>query len=227
MSERNPKSETELVAFVRAIDEPAPPALRRKIDELFDEHAARPRRGWLSARVPPLLAPPRARVALGATFAFALALALVLAFTLGGAGGAPTLRGAVALTALPATESAPVQSPTHRGQLSVTVEGVAFPYWEDLSWRATGARRDVLGGRPSVTVFYASPHGGTVGYAIVGGAASIVPNTNTIQRGGTSYHLALLDGMHVVAWLRDGRACVLAGRNIRYSTLLRLASWQV
>lgn len=224
MTGRRPQSESELVEFVRAIDEPAPAALTRNVEELVAAQASRRERKRLPARVQLLRAP---RVALGA--AFALALALVLAFTLGGSGGAPTLRGAVALTTLPATEAAPAQSAAHRGQLTVAVAGVAFPYWEDsLRWRATGARHDRLDGSPSTTVFYSSPRGGTVGYAIIGGdAAGIVPRTHAVWRGGERYHLLALDGMHVVTWLRDGRACVLAGRGASYSTLLRLASWQV
>jgi len=230
---RRPRTESELIELVRSIEEPAPARLHARIDALLaeeqhdqaqqhpDEAPLRPRERSRARR-------PRGRRRFAAGFAVALAacaaaLALVVGLG-GGTGGSPTLGAASALTLETATRARALLG---RGELTAAVDGVAFPYWEEgLGWRATGARTDTLGGRTVTTVFYTDARGRRIGYAIVAGTPPPALTGGTVAaRGSTRYHLLRLDGASVVAWLRDGRLCVLAGRGVEQATLLGLASW--
>ncbi|HTA33583.1 MAG TPA: hypothetical protein VK721_09175 [Solirubrobacteraceae bacterium] len=213
MSEKSPPTESELVDFVRSIDVPAPPELLRRIDAMV---AARPparRRRQLQLRF-------------GATAALAAAV-IALALVIAGSGGGSTLtlHTAVALTQRPATMPAPAESANDDGTLVAHVEDVAFPYWEDRGWRATGARLDRAGGRMVTTVFYHRGHGQWVGYAIVAGTrAPSVSGGVVIERGGVPYRFTVTNGVKVMTWLRDGHLCVVAGHGVSNATLLSLAS---
>src|ERR1700675_4824408 len=157
MSEKSPPKESELVDFVRSIDVPAPPELHRRIEAMVADrtHARRRRQ-------------PALRVGFaGALAAAVIAVALVL--TTSGGGSTLTLHTAVALTLRPATMPAPAHSTQDGAALAADVEGVAFPYWEDRGWRATGERVDRAAGRSLTTVFYHGGHGQWFGYAIVSG----------------------------------------------------------
>lgn len=226
MTARPPQSESELVDFIRAIDVAAPRALHERVEALVAD-AAPARRPARRVRfsVPGLRLPAWGLAAAGGVLAIALALALTLG---GGSSGAPTLRGAVALSLQPATEAAPVQSTAHPVALTAAVGHVAFPYWEDrLGWRATGARHDAIDGSPSTTVFYSTRAGNTVAYTIVGGSAAhtILPKGGSLwHAAGTTYHLLTLDGVHVIAWERGGEACVIAGHDASSGTLVHLAA---
>jgi hypothetical protein len=109
----------------------------------------------------------------------------------------------------------------------MTVNGVAFPYWEDrFGWRAVGARTDRVAGREVTTVFYGNHRGQTIGYAIVSGAnPPRISDGMAARRGGVRYWLTSVNGAPVVTWLRDGHLCVVSGRGVSGATLLRLASW--
>jgi hypothetical protein len=156
----------------------------------------------------------------------AAALGAAIAFISGGQTPAPTVGQASALTLHAATLPAPSQSSAHPAQLDTAVDGVAFPYLEDrFGWRASGARVDTIGGRKITTVFYASPWGARVGYAIVGGPAPPVHGGTVIWSSGTPYRLLHLNGAPAVVWRRDGRLCVLSGRGVDATALLHMASW--
>ena len=104
----------------------------------------------------PADAPPhRRRLRFGVTGALAAAvIAVVLVLASSGGSSQLTLHTAVALTQRPATMPAPAESADGGEALAAHVEGVAFPYWEDRGWRATGERVDRAGGRDVTTVFY-------------------------------------------------------------------------
>lgn len=218
-----PHTESELAELVRSIDVRAPDELHHRIDVLVDERSAhasrRPLRGWAGGGRPALKL-----AGVGAILAVAVALVLGLPGT--GSTGL-SVREASALTLRPATLAAPAQNPHRQTELATAVNGVAFPYWEDLGWHATGARTDRIGGRSVTTVFYADDRGQRIGYAIVAGtpAPGIGEGGVTKWRGGTPYRLLTENGIRVLAWMRDGCLCVLAGRDVDGATLLALAGW--
>ncbi len=226
MSEPHSHIEDEqphVAELVRSFDAPAPQTLHRQIDSLVAEHQNhRFARG----------ASPRRRFStLGLASAGAAMLAVVavaIAVSLGGSSSAmPDLRQAAAPTLRVATLPAPVQNSTHRAQLVVAVGGVPFPYWEDrFGWHSTGARIDHIDGRSIVTVFYGDTAGQRIGYAILSGTpAPRIGGGTTVWRDGVAYRVLSNNGATVVTWLRDGHLCVVSGRGVPSTTLLRLASW--
>ncbi len=216
MSERLPQTESELIDYVRSIDVRAPQELHSKIEMLVAERAPVRRRqptaiGWQ----------------LAGALALAAAVAALVVSVTGGGGSTLTIREAFALTLRPATTAAPAENPHNETQLAATVDGVAFPYWEEhFGWRSTGTRTDRAGGRVVRTVFYADHRGQRIGYAIVAGTpAPRASGGAVVWRGRTPYRLLVEDGVRVVTWLRDGHLCVVAGRGVDSATLLALASW--
>jgi hypothetical protein len=226
MTDRRPRTETELVEFIRAVDVSAPESLHRGVRALIAE---RERRGSgpvraLAALLGPLRPAPRIAAVAGALAIVVVVLVLALG---GGTGHGPGLDQTAALTRLPPTATAPPKSSSGRPELAASVDGVSFPYWEDaLGWRATGTRTDHVGGRQITTVFYTDSRGEEVGYAIVGGLpAPAMGGGQTTVRGSTTYRLQRVDGAPVVTWLRDGHLCVVSGSHVSSATLLALASW--
>lgn len=220
MSEQLPRTESELVERLHAIDVGAPDELHRKIEAMVAEHAPARRRplglpGWQ----------------LGGAMALAAAVVAVLVISLaaGSASNARrlTMREALTLTLRPATAAAPAKNPHNGTQLSAAVGGVAFPYWDDLGWRSTGTRTGHVDGRAVTTVFYANARGQRVGYAIVAGTPAPAFGGGAISwKGGTPYRVLAHDGSHLVSWQRDGHLCVVAGHDVDSTTLLALASSQ-
>ena len=97
--------------------------------------------------------------------------------------------------------------------------GLPFPYWDDrFHWRATGSRTDRVDGRTLTTVFYRRGEQ-TVAYTIVSGAALTVAT-------GTRIGTLSAGERHVVTWLRRGHTCVLSGRGVPFTSLIRLAEWR-
>jgi hypothetical protein len=215
-----PSEETELVELIRSIDVPAPAYLHERVQAMVDERSRR--RGWGAAALPLRAA---AATAIGAV---AIAVVLVLALTGSGGGHPLSLQRAAALTLRPATQPAPSESTLQRGQLTASVDGIAFPYWhERFGWRSTGSRRDVVGGRPVTTVFYADSAGHRVGYAIVSGTPAPPVSGGVVRwHGGHPYRLSLIAGSRVVTWHRAGHLCVISGRGIDGAKLLRMAGWE-
>jgi hypothetical protein len=218
MSERPSEQESRLIELLRSIDEPAPERLHRRVAELAGA-APNARRG--------LRSPLGMRLGLaGGGLLAGGAAALVLA--LSGPGPNPlTLEHETALTLRQATLAAPAENMSARAQLTASVDGVPFPYWgERFGWRASGARHDTLGGRTVQTVFYTSPAGARIGYAIVSGTPAPDVSGGTVRwRGGTPYRVVDVGGVPVVTWVRGGRRCVVSGRGVGTGQLLRLASW--
>jgi hypothetical protein len=215
MSERPPHTESEIVEFVRSIDERAPQQLHDRIEALVAERAPAVQRRRLTP------------VRLGFSGAFALAAVVVaLVLVLSGGGTGLTLNKTVALTLRHATMAAPAENPHDGTELAADVEGVAFPYWDDrFGWRSTGARIDHLDGHAVQTVFYARGHSQWIGYAIVAGKAPAVSGGVVREREGTPYHFLTEDGASVVTWLRAGHLCVVAGHDVSKAALMALASW--
>lgn len=221
-SAQMPSSEAELVELVRSVDVRAPDQLHVRVQALIDEHSPRPRPQRARWRLPALVRPSW-RLG-GAIAVAAVALALLLGLP-GGSSSPFSLRQASALTLGPARMPAPAEDPQRAGQLAANVDGVDFPYWEDsLGWRSSGARVDHLDGRSVTTVFYVNGRGQRVGYAIVAGSpAPRVSGGHVSWRGNTAYRITHENGAQVVTWQRDGHLCVIAGRDVSATALLRLA----
>jgi hypothetical protein len=193
------------------------------VQALVAERAGSGRRRFgLGAAVRSFGPAPRLAAA-GALTAAAVAIAVALS---GGAAPALSERQTAALTLRPATERAPAESPTNRMELVAAVDGVSFPYWEEhFGWRSTGQRTDRVQGHDVMTVFYANRSGQRIGYAIVAGTAPRVSGGSVSWLHGNPYRVFALQGARTVAWMRQGRLCVLSGRGVDAATLLRLASW--
>jgi hypothetical protein len=226
MTEPRPRTEAELVEFVRSSDVRAPDRLHREVEALIAARSPHSERHGRSLGG----GAPRSRFAL--VLAGAVAIAAVVAVVIGvsltgGGGGTLSLRETSALTLRAATLRAPAESHSNGAQLTAAVDGVSFPYWEDhFGWRSTGERSDRLDGRTVTTVFYQDAAGRRIGYAIVAGNPAPRLSGGTVAwRGGVPYRLLSMNGTHVISWLRDGHLCVVAGRNVDSATLLRLASW--
>jgi hypothetical protein len=223
MSEQLPKTESELIERLQAIDVRAPQELHRKIEAMVAEHSPARRR--------PL---GLARWQLSGALALAGAVVAVLVISLAGSGSGGSssssrlsMRQALALTLRPATAAAPAENPHHAGQLSAAVGDVAFPYWDELGWHSTGARSDRVDGRVVTTVFYTNARGQRVGYAIVAGTPAPAMGGGVVSwRGGTPYRVLVHGAVHLVSWQRDGQLCVVAGNNVDSATLLSLAGSQ-
>jgi len=245
MSDPRKTRESELIEQIRAIDVRAPDSLHDAVDAMIAERTARggwrralrrraqverpaTSRGRGAARALPARAyglRPRL-TALGAIAAAVIAFAIVI----GTSGSSPTLsvHDAAALTLNTATSGPPPESASRHPELAASVDGVTFPYWEShFGWRATGKRTDTIDGRQVTTVFYAGSRGRRVGYAIVGGSARTQLSGGVVSRhDGVPYRLLTVNGVPVVAWMREGHLCVVSGRGVGGATLLRLASWE-
>ena len=224
MSEQRPRTETELIEFLRSSDVRAPDDLHRRVESLIAAHVSgreRPRGSERSRR--------RFGLGFAGTIVVAAVIAVALAVGLSSGGGAPklTLRQASALTLRPATLPAPAQSTRNDAQLTAAVDNVAFPYWEDrFGWRATGERTDQIDGRAVKTVIYEDDHGRRIGYSIVADTpAPALSGGGVVIRGTVPYRMFSEDGAQSISWLRDGHLCVVSGRGVSTATLLKLASW--
>jgi hypothetical protein len=219
-----PSSEAELVELLRSSDAQAPASLHRTVEAMIAQHGAGERAGE-----PPRRALPRARglAALGGLAGAGALVALVIALSGGGSHGL-TVQDAAALTLRPALQGAPAERSPASGELTASVQGVAFPYWaEGLGWRATGERTDTVAGRTVTTVFYADSRGRRVGYAIVAGTPAPQTSGGSVWwRDGTAFRVQREHGAMAVSWLRAGHLCVVSSREVPAQTLVRLASWQ-
>jgi hypothetical protein len=200
------------VVRAAALEVAAPLALRARVDA--DRRAGAPR-----AR--------RRKLALGgAVAAVAAGVALALVLTLpGDVPGGPTIVEAAELAAKPATTPPPPQDASHPKLLTTAVEGVAYPYWDELRWEARGSRTDNLGGRRVTTVFY-ERNGKRVGYQILPGARIAPPVAThqqtineTVFRNFTAGHTT------IVTWVRADHTCVLSAQGVPPKVLVKLASW--
>lgn len=199
----------------------APLTLQTRVAEHVAAAKAREAGGASAARRPS----PRARLRLPALGAIAAAgLAAVLAAVLVVGGGGPSVTDA----AQAAVVDGP--PPAARGEvLAAAQDGVDFPNWEGIGWRAQGAGDAEAGGRDLRTVSYRSTKtGAVVQYSIVAGDRLDDPDgARTIERDGTTYRLLTDDGRRVVTWTRDGRTCIVAGpTTVADEKYLELATWE-
>jgi anti-sigma factor RsiW len=161
-----------------------PPELRLRVAEFQALHAPARRRRWVAAAA--------AAVAAAAT---------VVALLLGG--GAPRVEDVVAVAFRPATaEARPAEQ----------ADGLRFPRYDN--WRAVGARADVVGGRPTRTVFYERA-GTRIAYTIVARPALAADPRR---------RLVTTAGRTAVTWTRHGRTCLIAGRGVDPAVLDKLAA---
>lgn len=203
-----------LAAIDAAAGERAPAALRARV-ELMREPAGR--QSTARFRLPRL-------VPAGALAAAAVVAALVI--TLGGGVSAPTVAQAAVLANRPASAPAPPEQPQTGTLARLKAAGLPFPYWADrFGFRAVGVRHDTLNGRPATTVFYRNGDQ-RVAYTIVSGGA-IAPGATTHRTLWNRTLVWTLDahGLRVATWHRQGHSCVLAARNVPFSTLVVLAGW--
>jgi hypothetical protein len=208
------------VMMLRALDQPAPAALRARVDELTGAGgtARRPLVGWRR----PLVRWRRALLLPGAT-ALAVVVAAVVIVAGGGSGG-PTVPQTAGLALAAATLPAPAVNPADARELKLTGAGIPFPnYGGAGEWTVTGARTDRLDGRTVTTVFYSDRAGDKVGYAIASGAPLAGVPGNTVRIYGTTFTLARRGSARLITWVRSGHTCVIAGRAVSYRTLRELA----
>jgi hypothetical protein len=223
MSERPPQTESELVDFVRSIDVRAPQELHERIDALVAESSSAGREDRRAARSFARRAWFNRRLGAAATVAAIVIVALVVA--LAGTGGSKAMSSGRAYALTQGTPGMPAPS-AHGAELAAAVEDVAFPNWDArFGWRSTGERSERVGARAATTVFYETYDGRRIGYAIVAGTPAPRMSGGVVTRlGGTSYRVMSVAGGRLVAWVRDGRLCVIGGPSVSAHALLALAS---
>ncbi len=185
-------------------------------------------RAAIDARRPTRRVRAQRRVAFGGALAGALAavaLALVLILPAGTPGG-PSVSEAAALAVRGIAGPPPAPDSTApAGRIDDRLGAVYFPDWgQSLGWRAVGQRRDRIGGRLALTVYYGW-RGHQVAYTIVDAPALAQPSASATTIHGTEYRTLKLGGRLVVTWRRDNHTCVLSGNGIPAPVLRSLASW--
>ena len=192
----------------------APLALRERLEAQRERGPAAPRRRrWLGLA--------------GSFAAVAAAAATAVVISLGGA-SAPSVLATVQLAAGGPNLAAPAHDPRNPSLLQAKVQGLPFPDWNTrFRWRAVGARRDEIEGRPATTVYYDSPRGARAAYTILGGSAiEPPPGARTLRLRGTEFYLLSRGGRRIVAWDRGGHTCVMsAPMAVPQERLLALAAW--
>jgi hypothetical protein len=202
----------QLMHQARASDR-APDELRARIERMRPSSAKRARR----------------RLQYGGGLAAAVAVAasaLILALP-GGAPGAPSIGEAAALAVR--GPAAPISAPdvnTPPASLGADIEEVYFPDWKKLGWLAVGQRRDRIGGRQAMTVYY-EWHGRRIAYTIIAAPALKQPAASTTWLDGTELRTLHLNNRLVVTWRRAGHTCVLSATGVSPDALQKLAAWKV
>src|SRR5437764_13469207 len=116
MTEHRVPTESELIELVRGIDVPAPQRLHDRVSELVDARTAKRGSGPPAWRARIWARPLQALTGAGAALAAAIVAVVIAAG--GGAGHAPDLQTASALTLAPARSGAPAESATNRARLA-------------------------------------------------------------------------------------------------------------
>ena len=163
--------------------------------------------------------------ALAGAAAALVAAAVVVGLLVGGGTSGLTFAQATAPTVRAATIAAPPRQSGAPAWLNVSTEGIHFPSYWGSAWSASGARVDRIAGQSVTTVFYESPAGTRVGYAIVGGRAPAAPGGRVVWHGGVPYRLLNVNGVPTITWTRSGHACIISGHGVDNATLMRLAGW--
>jgi anti-sigma factor RsiW len=192
----------------------APLALRERLEAQRERgRRSAPRRRWLGLA--------------GSFAAVAAVAATAVVISLGG-GSAPSVLATVQLASAGPTLPAPAHNPRNPSLLQAKVQGLSFPAWDTrFAWRAVGARRDEIEGRPTTTVYYDNPRGARTAYTIVGGAAIEPPaGARRLRLRGTDFHLLTRADQRIVVWDRAGHTCVMsAPMSVPQERLLALAAW--
>lgn len=227
MSNEPTDTETQrrTAALVRSIDIGAPASLHGSVHELTTAAA---RRGG-SRKWRERVALPRPSALLVGALASAAGLIAVLVLALGSSGpSTPTVLQASLLGLRPASTGAPEENPHAPGQLAISTDGIAYPYWNRrFGWQTAGARSDTIGGHSVTTVFYANSAGQRIGYSIVTGGPLPIPGSgHAAVWHGTRFDVLHPGGSTVVTWRRAGHTCILVGSRVSAKTLLTLADWQ-
>jgi len=220
------------VSMLRALDQPAPAALRARVDELtaagtrshLTGAGSRSQPSGAGTRSPrrPLIRWRRALLLPGATALAVVVAAIVI--VAGGTSSAPTVPQAAHLALAAATLPAPAVNPADATELKLTAAGIPFPnYGSSDLWAASGARTDRLDGRTVTTVFYSDRTGDQVGYAIASGAPLAGARGTAVRIYNTTFTLARQGQARLITWVRSGHTCVIAGRSVSYRTLQELA----
>lgn len=175
-------------------------------------------------------APRRLRLRLAVVLAVPVAAVIViLALALpAGTPGAPSISQAAALAVAGPQQPAPApDSRAPRTRLAESVQDVYFPNWADsLGWRALGIRRDRLGGRLAITVYYAKG-GKRVAYTILETPALPLPTGGRItRRDGFQLRTLLAAGRTIVTWRRAGHTCIVSATDVPVAVLQTLAGWR-
>jgi hypothetical protein len=169
---------------------------------------------------------PRVRygVLAGAVAAAILGALLVLP---GGAPGSPSVSEAAGLALRGPASPAPGPDPANpRTKLADQFQNLYFPNWSPtLGWQAVGMRRDRLGGRATMTVYYRR-HGALVAYTIVGTPTLSSPSGHVTWLNGYELRTFALRGRTVVTWRRAGHTCVLSAAHVPVRALQELAGWR-
>jgi anti-sigma factor RsiW len=212
-SYRRERATVELTRAARAGDR-APDSLRNRIEQQRRDREPRTRRPSLSLGI----------TLAGALAAVIVALAVILP---AGTPGAPSVADAAALAAHGPTQAAPGADPREPGsRLAAAVGDVYFPNWaQALGWWAVGQRRDVLGGRPAVTVYYKAG-GRLLAYTILATPPLPQPHASSRMVNGVQLRTFHEGGRTIVTWRRAGHTCVLSATSVPAGELQKLASWE-
>jgi hypothetical protein len=192
----------------------APLALRERIEA----DRARAAKGGAGRRRRTLLAPVAAVLA-------AAVVAIVIA---GGGAGSPSVLATAALAGGGPEVAAPPVDPSNPKVLRESVEGVKFPEWNTLKWKAVGARHDTLKDRKATTVYYDNPKGARAAYTILAGKHVDEPSKAAKHEyNATEIYSFVRGGRRIVTWQRQGHTCVMsAPLSVPEEKLLALASWR-
>jgi hypothetical protein len=205
----------ELVAAAVAATS-APPALRERLERERERAtpARRHRRRSLGLA--------------GASAAVVAAVLAALVITFGGAGAAPSVLATVQLAGGGPTLPAPRPDASNPSVLDAGDDGLPFPEWNTaFRWRAAGMRRDDIGGRRAMTVYYDDPRGTRAAYTILEGDAIDAPaGARTVRIRYTVVHVLRRGSQRIVVWDRAGHTCVMsAPASVPEDRLIRLAAW--
>jgi hypothetical protein len=125
--------------------------------------------------------------------------------------------------------AAPAPAPDRsdpQAKLAERLQGVYFPnYSPTLGWHAIGVRRDVLAGRPAVTVYYGRGSQ-QVAYTVVGAPALSQPAVPVSRQAGVEMRLFTVHGHSVVTWRRADQTCVLTASGVAADALEQMAAWR-
>jgi hypothetical protein len=172
-------------------------------------------------------APRRLRFGVALGLAAAAIIAILAVALPAGTPGAPSVAQAAALAQRGPQQPGPAPDPRDPGaRLNRTVQEVYFPNWaHSLGWHAVGERRDRLGGRTAVTVYYAKG-GRHFAYTILATPALPQPRVSGRRLNGFVLQTLRAHGREIVTWRRDGHTCVISAAGVPIRVLQTLAAWR-